>query len=324
MAEPVAPFFSVVIPVYNRAKDLGRALLSVLSQTCQDFEIVVVDDGSQDNPKAVVDVLNEPRIHFVRQRNRGGGVARNTGIDVARGQFIAFLDSDDVFLPHHLANMKALLEGTQNIAGYARMVVDRGNGRVITKPPRAIRPDEHMATYLLCDRGFVPTITLAVPAAMAKVLRYHESLRVAEDTDFAVRLFLAGCEFRMIETPGAIWNDHYNPHRTSAGRKGARLLPWVEQMKSRIPPRAYHGARGWAVAKGVAVESKFWALRLYLNAVLRGCYRPRLAVIIFLQIFLSNSAYRKLADTSIGWLKLSPVAKDAPAKPPASTAKPAC
>lgn len=324
MAEPVTPFFSVVIPVYNRAKDLGRALLSVLSQTCQDFEIIVVDDGSQDDPQAVVDVLNEPRIHFVRQRNRGGGVARNTGIDVAHGQFIAFLDSDDVFLPHHLANMKALLEGTENIAGYARMVVDRGNGRTLLKPPRAIRANEHMANYLLCDRGFIPTITLAVPAAMAKTLRYHESLRVAEDTDFAVRLFLAGCEFRMIETPGAIWNDQYDPQRTSAGRKGTRLLPWVEQMRSHIPARAYHGARGWAVAKGVAVDNKFWALRLYLNAVLRGCYRPKLAVIIFLQIFLSNSLYRKIADTGIGWLKPGPSMKQPPANPPAGTANPAC
>src|ERR1043166_3788702 len=93
------PFFSVVVPVYNRAHLLGTALDSVLSQSCQDFEIIVVDDGSSDNPSSVVAKLGDPRIRFIRQSNGGGGKARNTGIDAARGQFVATLDSDDSFLP---------------------------------------------------------------------------------------------------------------------------------------------------------------------------------------------------------------------------------
>ena len=119
------PFFSVVIPVFNRAGILGAALASVLTQTEQDFEIVVADDGSKDDPKAVIDRLGDPRIRYVRQENRGGGAARNLGIDNARGRFFAFLDSDDVFLPGHLAAMRRLLEGTIGTAGYARMIVDR-------------------------------------------------------------------------------------------------------------------------------------------------------------------------------------------------------
>ena len=98
----------------------------------------------------------------MRQENQGGGAARNAAIDAARGRFIAPLDSDDVFLPHHLETMKALLENTTDTAGYARIVVDRGEGRTFLKPPRAIRPGEDMGEYLLCARGFVPTITLVV------------------------------------------------------------------------------------------------------------------------------------------------------------------
>ena len=99
---PAQPHFSVIIPVYNRAHLLGAAIRSVLAQSCQDFEIVVVDDGSKDDPAAVIAAFGDSRIRFIAQDNQGGGAARNTAIDAARGRFIAPLDSDDLFLPHHL------------------------------------------------------------------------------------------------------------------------------------------------------------------------------------------------------------------------------
>jgi glycosyltransferase involved in cell wall biosynthesis len=294
----MTPLFSVIIPVFNRADILERGIRSVLAQTCQDFEIVVVDDGSRDHPEQVVEKIGDPRIRIVRQENRGGAAARNHGFDEARGQFVALLDSDDQFLPHHLENMRKLLENTTNIVGYARMIVDRGNGVTMLKPPRAIRPGEHMGTYLLCDRGFVPTITLALSAETARRVRYG-GWRPAEDTDFALRLFVAGCKFKMVEEAGAIWNDVPDPNRTSAGRKGHDLIPWIEQMKPNIPRRAYYGGFGWAIAKGAVVQRPWHAFYYYLRAVLRGCYNPRLAAIIFLQIFLPDRLYRRIADRAI-------------------------
>jgi glycosyltransferase involved in cell wall biosynthesis len=298
------PFFSVIIPVYNRAPALKRAIESVRAQSCQDFEIVVVDDGSKDDPGAVAAAFADPRIRFYTQANGGGGKARNTAIDHACGRFIAPLDSDDIFLPHHLASMKALLEHSSGLVGYARVQVDRGDGRVFLKPPRAIRPGEDMATYLLCDRGFVPTITVVAPREAAARVRYAENLRPAEDTDFAIRLFLDGYQFRMLEEPGAVWQDAFDPGRVSASAGSSKLGAWLEKMRPQIPPRAYHGARGWAYAKLVAPKHPLAALILYLNAVLRGCYRPRLAGVIFLQIFLSKAAYRRLADHAISWLRI--------------------
>lgn len=294
-----APFFSVIIPVYNRAGPLGRALASVLAQTCQDFEIVVVDDGSTDNPRAVVDKLSDPRIRFIARANGGGGAARNTAIGAATGRFIAPLDSDDIFLPGHLERMKALLENSDgNTVGYARMQVDRGGGKVIVKPPRGIGAGEHMATYLLCRRGFVPTITVAVARTMATAIRYDEALPSAEDTDFALRLYLAGCRFRMIAEPGAVWTDMADPARSSASRDARSFGAWLTRMRPHIPARAFHGGRGWAHAKLIARERPLAALGLYLNAAFRGCYPPGLAGIIFLQIFLGSS-YRALADRAI-------------------------
>lgn len=299
-----APFFSVIIPVYNRAGPLERAVRSVLAQSCQDFEIVVVDDGSADNPRTVVEAFADPRIRFIRQDNAGGGAARNTAIDAARGCFVAPLDSDDIFLPHHLEHMRALLEGTDgSVVGYARIRVERGAGRTILKPPRAIGAGEHMASYLLCARGFVPTITVVVERQTARRIRYDWALRTAEDTDFALRLYLAGCHFKMIEEPGAVWMDLADPNRTSAARHSRRFGDWLEQLRPVIPARAYHGGRGWAYAKLIVREHPLTALGLYLNAVLRGCYAPRLAGIVFLQIFLGGF-YRPVADRAIGWLKI--------------------
>jgi len=298
----MTPFFSVVIPVYNRAALLRETLQSVLLQTEQDFEIVVVDDGSSDDPGRTVGEFADPRIVFVRQENKGGGAARNTGIAAARGRYVAFLDSDDRFLPHHLAAMRRLLENAPGTAGYARIIADRGAGRTTLKPPRALRAGEDMATYLLCDRGFLPTSTIVVEVSLARAVRFHENLPAAEDTDFAIRAALMGARFVMAEQPGVVWRDVGDPNRLSAGRRCASMKAWIEDLRPRIPPKAYYGCLGWAYAKHVAVADRTRALRLWLGAVRRGCYRPSLAAIVLLQIFLSDAAYRRLADAAIAWL----------------------
>ncbi|HEV2561692.1 MAG TPA: glycosyltransferase [Rhizomicrobium sp.] len=299
----VAPLFSVVIPTYNRAGVLKEVLKSVLAQSCQDFEIVVVDDGSKDNPKKIIDEIADARIRFRAQENRGASAARNAGIDLALGRYVAFLDSDDEFLPHHLETMRCLLENSPNTAAYARIILDRGNGRTLVKPPRALRPGENMATYLLCDRGFVPTITLVVEREMAKRVHYDERVSFGDDKDFAIRLWLAGCEFEMAEAPGARCSDIADPSRLSAGRKIGAVIEWIDRLRPGIPARAYHGYRGWVVAKGLVTTDPFGALKLYLNALFRGCYVPRMAAVIFLQIFLPDSLYRGLADRIIGWMR---------------------
>ncbi len=304
MAIERAPFFSVVIPVYNRAGTLRVALRSVLAQSEQDFEIVVVDDGSTDDPKATVEAFGDPRIRYIRRENGGGGAARNTGIAQAAGDFIAFLDSDDVFLPHHLRAMRQLLAGTEKTVGYARVVVYRGEGNTFLKPPRAIAKDEDMASYLLADRGFVATTTTVVPAALARKIGYHMDLREAEDTDFAVRLALEGCSFAMADAPGAIWNDYFDPNRLSAGRCSQRMAQWLDAMRTRIPRAAYLGGMGWAVAKGVALTHPLRALRLYLQRAAPWLLRPGPCRGRLPPDRPARPVYRAVADGAIGWLRV--------------------
>lgn len=95
------PEVSIILPTYNRADTLGRAIESVLAQSFQDWELIVVDDGSTDGT-ADLFVGMDPRVRLVRQANAGVGAARNTGLAASRGRFLTFLDSDDAWLPHFL------------------------------------------------------------------------------------------------------------------------------------------------------------------------------------------------------------------------------
>lgn len=93
---------SVVIPLYNKEASIAQSLKSVLSQEYDDFEVVIVDDGSTDGSGGVVEAINDPRIRLIKQENGGPSKARNTGVKNAKGEWILFLDADDEMLPEAL------------------------------------------------------------------------------------------------------------------------------------------------------------------------------------------------------------------------------
>jgi glycosyltransferase involved in cell wall biosynthesis len=131
-----SPQTSIVIPTYNRETAISRAIDSVLEQTADDYEIVIVDDGSEDSTQEVIKEYNNNRIRYIEHKeNRGQNVARNTGLRAAKGTYISYLDSDDVLLPQHLEKVVNKLEELpHNYAGAVTGYEDVVDGEVNPQP----------------------------------------------------------------------------------------------------------------------------------------------------------------------------------------------
>ncbi len=190
---------SVVIPTYNRASLLGEAIKSVLDQTYSDYEIIVVDDGSTDNTRDIVNQFKVENLRYFYQEKKGVSVARNRGIHEARGQYIAFLDSDDLFLPEKLKLQIDLFEKTPELGMVygAYTSVDEKENEISIHPARAY-PGGYKEMLTSC--------TVATPTVMVKrvvleqVGAFDEVMSLAEDVDLWCRIFRYH-PIDMIETP---------------------------------------------------------------------------------------------------------------------------
>lgn len=123
--------FSVIIPLYNKERDILKTLNSVFLQTFSDFEIVLVNDGSTDGSEAVVKKLEDPRISYFSKKNEGVAKTRNFGVAKANSPFVAFLDADDYWHPHHLENLNSLTEKFPDQQWYATAYERKSNERLI-------------------------------------------------------------------------------------------------------------------------------------------------------------------------------------------------
>jgi glycosyltransferase involved in cell wall biosynthesis len=186
------PPITVVVPVYNRRDLLARALRSLQAQTFADFEVVVVDDGSSDDPQAVVESLAGPRVSFVRQRNAGPAAARNNGCRHSRTPYITFLDSDDEALPDWLEQMVAALRapgvGAVSCGIYLLGDEPDGSSRLIHDDlPRPVGPMFPGQVALFTNGG-----SFAVRRdVFERVGGFDELLRSGEHTELGLRLIPA-------------------------------------------------------------------------------------------------------------------------------------
>ena len=129
-------FFSVIIPLYNKEKYIQNTLQSVLNQTFENFEVIIVDDGSTDDGPEKVGLISDCRIRFIRKENGGVSSARNRGIAEARGEYIAFLDADDEWRPHALKTFYDFLSTHDcqwAVSGYTRRYKGREKDLIFSK-----------------------------------------------------------------------------------------------------------------------------------------------------------------------------------------------
>ena len=206
------PTVSVIIPTYNRAHILGRAIQSVLDQTYQDFEIIVVDDGSTDNTDEVINNFNDKRIiYHLCGKNRGVAAARNIGIKLSRAEYIAFQDSDDVWHLDKLEKTMKIIKKIENIDfifSCGRIIKDgeiigyTGNNSWINESPK-----KELLSKLFMS-NFIPTQGAVVKKdKITQVGGFDESFPSASDHELWLRL-ISICNFHFIGEP--LYDIHFS------------------------------------------------------------------------------------------------------------------
>ena len=201
------PPVSVLTPTHNRAQLLRRAMASVLGQTWREFEWIVVDDGSTDDTAQVLAACTDPRVKCIRlDPNKGVAAARNAGIQLARGKFVAFLDDDDEYLPGYLGSVLDAFGGDR----IGPDVVWTGVERVFERSgaPACIAQQVWDCQSLGSDLGgsssdHLEQLNMACGLSVRResLLRtglFDESMKVSEDIDLLLRLGAAGCRFRCL------------------------------------------------------------------------------------------------------------------------------
>ena len=211
----MSPRVSVVLPVHNRADVLARAVQSVLDQSLRDFELIVVDDGSTDDSATVARGFADKRVKLIELgKNRGGNAARNAGVRAAQAPLIAFLDSDDVYLPEKLAAVVAEFDarpGLDLLVDSFTKVQPSGKRVVRKNPVIADTAPFRQALFTRILWKATPSITVRREAILR--VMFDETLRRLQDFDFLVRASkLANCA----STDRVLWVKYWDAGAISA------------------------------------------------------------------------------------------------------------
>ena len=233
---------TIIIPTYNRAHLVHEAIDSVLDQTFTDFELLVVDDGSTDNTADVVQGYRDPRLRYLAQSNQGAAAALNAGLRAAQGEYLAFLDSDDLFHVDKLERQVRFLDGepeaglvftghrTMDAPGRIDPLVDPRGGRRVALE-QLVKGPVLTFSSILVRMSYVK-----------KAGFFNEDLRTGVDREWLLRLAITGC--RMLGIPEALTIKRVHPHNLvrGAGSVGSNCLKVLEVVFSspEFPPKLRH------------------------------------------------------------------------------------
>lgn len=186
---------SIIVPIYNTAKYLKRCLDSILNQTHQNLEIILVDDGSPDDAGKIADTYakKDSRVKVIHQKNAGQSAARNHGLEIATGDFISFVDSDDEIKPNFITSLlSAYSDSTAlSVCGlHYKRLKQKTADNVYINPIRKKRKRESKKAYILyllaIDGRMYSSVNKLYRSKYAKICRFDENLNFAEDTKFVL------------------------------------------------------------------------------------------------------------------------------------------
>ncbi len=261
------PFFSIVLPTYNRAHLLNKPIESVLAQTFTNWQLVVVDDGSTDSTKEVVTRYNDPRILYVYQKNAERSAARNNGINHSTGNYICFLDSDDFFLAEHLQGLAKFI--SENSIGEALVFTNQRvsrNGLLGNSDAEpSFNPQDAPSFFI---RNSIVPGRLCISKTILTNIKFDEKIVIVEDTDLWFRI---SCTYPSFYLPQACFvyeihegnsvNIKNNAYKT---RLDGLTKTFKKEEASRITTRliretlssCYFGIVRYHVARGAIFEAR--------------------------------------------------------------------
>lgn len=178
-------FFSIIIPTYNRAHLISKAIESVLAQTFTDWELLIIDDGSKDNTAEVVRSYADARIRYIYQDNAERSAARNNGITQSKGEFITFLDSDDYYLPERLAGLhQALLQEPDTKAlFFTGLLAD--NGQTQVAHGKAL-DEQHVFDSIV--QAIIHSQQVCGAREVFEAFKFDPKFRISEDAELWLRI----------------------------------------------------------------------------------------------------------------------------------------
>jgi glycosyltransferase involved in cell wall biosynthesis len=274
------PSISVVIPTFNRKELIFHALASVAQQTYLPLEVIVADDCSTDGTVEAILAAHFPfPVEVVSlTSNQGPAAARNAGILKAQGIYIAFLDSDDIWLPEKLEQQVQRLADLSEPALtvlYSQVRLQRKH-ETLVRPSRAKDASEPIADYVFVNGGYLDQNTVMLPTSLARAVLYRSGVRLHEDWDFYIRLEERGALFVMVDRPLGITYDIRDSGRASAAQP-TRSLALLEEWRPRISRRAYLALRA-KIAPQLRQSAPLQACRLIIEAYRNDAVSPWMAL----------------------------------------------
>jgi glycosyltransferase involved in cell wall biosynthesis len=307
---PSVPDVSVVIPTRFRPDLVVRAVRSVLAQTVDTIEVVVVIDGPDDETSAALDALGDARIRVVTLDESGGAPnARNVGVSHAQGAWTAFLDDDDEWLPNKLEVQLALAKGAKaRLPIVASRLLNRTPRAESVMPRRLPAPGEPLSEYLTVRRGlfygdgFIQTSTIMAPTELLRRVPFTVGLRRQQELDWTLRAVRQDdVELIVAEEPLVIWHQDEDRERISLEMPWEAQLEWLRASRELFTPRAY-AAFTMSVLSSMAATTHSPKVFRELLREARGYGRPGATdYVTFLQIWaIPPGLRRSLRDAIVG------------------------
>ena len=273
------PRVSVIIPNYNRASLVGETIRNMLAQTLPPCEIIVVDDGSTDNSVEVIRAFGS-RVRLLQQTNRGPGAARNAGLAVASGEFVQFMDSDDLASRNKLEVQARVMErtGADFVYGpYVRGHIQPG----VFQPEDVVLLQRPLPSRLSLDAWVLRGLAIAFQACLLRRSRverlggYRTDLMPSEDTELLFRMGLARVPIAFSTDCLTLYRLHSGGQITASGtQRGARLVD-LARMRLCLEGQARSQATRYDPATRLCAATELWNTRVWLERL--GVSQPDLA-----------------------------------------------